>query len=77
MEHIQQFNEELRERHKQSPKDHIEILEENEFFCENFGLYTYEITDEMIEALREGKAISLDIDGEYVALVWKERKEEK
>lgn len=76
MEHIRQFNEELREMHRQERKDPIEIIEENEIFGENFGLYTYEITDEMIEALKEGKAISLDIGSEYVALVWKERKEE-
>ena len=38
MEHIRQFNEELREMHRQERKDPIEIIEENEIFGENFGL---------------------------------------
>ena len=76
MEHIGQFNDELREIHRQGKQDPIEIIEENEKFYEHFGLYTYEITDEMIEALKEGKALAIDIDREYTALIWKERVEE-
>lgn len=76
MGRIRQFNDELRELHRQAEQDPVEIVEENGEFYEHFGVYTYEITDEMIEALKEGKALAIDIGREYMALIWRERKEE-
>ena len=79
---IEIFDEELRKGHKEGkgfifPQEPPKIIDEDECVNTNCKLFTYELTDEMIEALKECKAISLDIDREYTALIWRKRKKEK
>lgn len=36
-----------------------------------FGVYSKKITDEQIEALKNGKCLYLDVDGEYAVILYR------
>lgn len=53
---------------------HPDILKDNARIDENYGLETWVVTDEHIEALKEGKALWVDIAGrEYAGVIMHEK----
>ena len=43
----------------------------------NFGGYVFDLSNEDLDALSQGKTISLNIEDEYVVFIKKEEKEEE
>lgn len=55
----------------------VKIIKPSDKVDEQYGCYTFKVSEEQIEALKNGDVASIDIGNEYTILVYSERKPKK